>query len=159
MKITTTLSLALNALLAGFVLWLACAGARPELRADFSRFLTNRVLRVKPQPAPPSASEPVPEVVETTEPFHWAQMESADYRVYLSCDRMRNCFGLGRAGMGWERGARKVAGWVMGETVDACGHGCARSEDRRQGSLRDQADFFFGVNISVNSSSVTQPIQ
>ena len=47
----------------------------------------------------------------------------------------------------------------MGETMDACGHGCARSEDGRHGSLRDQADFFFGVNISVSSSKLTQPIQ
>jgi hypothetical protein len=91
MKITTTFSLALNALLAGGVLWLACGGARPELCADFSRFLTNRVLRVKTQFAPPSAGEPVPEVVETTEPFHWAQLESADYLIYLANLRGIGC--------------------------------------------------------------------
>ena len=61
--------------------------------------------------------------------------------------------------MRWEWGERKVEGWVMGEMKDACGHGCARSENGRHGSLRDQADFFFGVNISVSSSRLTQPIQ
>jgi hypothetical protein len=91
MKITTNFSLALNALLAGGVLWLACAGARPELRGDFTRFLTNRVLRVKPQPAPPAASEPVPEIVETTAPFHWGQLETADYRIYLANLRGIGC--------------------------------------------------------------------
>lgn len=91
MKIATPLSLMLNALLSGFVMWLACAGARPEIRADFSRFLTNRVPRVKPQSAPRAASEPVPEVVEATGPFHWAQLESADYRVYVANLRGIGC--------------------------------------------------------------------
>ncbi len=91
MKLTTNFSLALNVLLAGGVLWLAGAGARPELRGDFTRFLTNRVLRVKPQPASPPASEPMSEVVETTEPFHWAQLESADYRIYLANLRGIGC--------------------------------------------------------------------
>ena len=91
MNFTTKLSLALNALLAGGVLWLAAAGARPELRGDFTRFLTNRVLRVKSQPAPPAARVPAAEVVETNEPFHWAQLESADYRVYLANLRGIGC--------------------------------------------------------------------
>ena len=61
--------------------------------------------------------------------------------------------------MRWGRSERRVVELEMGETMDACGHGCARSEDGRHGSLRDQADFFFGVNISVSSSKLTQPIQ
>ena len=91
MKITTKLSLALNALLASGVLWLAGAGARPELRGDFTHFLTNRVLRVKSQPKPPLATELGPELVEPNEPFHWAQLESADYRVYLANLRGIGC--------------------------------------------------------------------
>jgi len=90
MRITTTFSLALNVLLAGGVLWLAGAAARPELREDFARFLTNRALREKLPPAPP-VSEVVSEVVATTAPFHWAQLESSDYRIYLANLRGIGC--------------------------------------------------------------------
>jgi hypothetical protein len=92
MKVTKTLSLALNALLVGFVTWLACAGPHWEIRADISRFLANRGLRVKPHFAlPPPACGLAPEVVEIEESFHWAQLESADYRVYLANLRGLGC--------------------------------------------------------------------
>ena len=46
---------------------------------------------MKPQTAPPAASEPVPEIVETTAPFHWGQLESPDYRIYLANLRGIGC--------------------------------------------------------------------
>ena len=88
----TKLSLTLNALLPGFVIWLACAGPRPEIRADFSRGLTHCGLRAKHQPAPPpSTNERLPEVIEVSQPFDWAQLESADYRDYVANLRASGC--------------------------------------------------------------------
>ena len=68
MNLRTKLSLTLNALLLGFVVWLACAEPRLEVRADLSHSLTKRGLRVKSQPTPPSLTrEPFPEVVVVSE--------------------------------------------------------------------------------------------
>lgn len=92
MKRWTNLSLALNPLLLGFVVWLACAGRRFEMSADFSRSLTHRGLRAKPQSTPPSLTrEPLVEVVVMSEPFDWAQLESADYHDYLANLRAIGC--------------------------------------------------------------------
>jgi hypothetical protein len=92
MRIGATVSLALNALLPGFVLWLACAGPNPKLRSGVSQFLTHCMRPLKRLPAPPpSGSAPWPEVIEAGEPFHWAQLESADYRVYLANLRRIGC--------------------------------------------------------------------
>ena len=92
MKTATTLSLMLNVLLAGLVVWLACAGPRSQARADFSRFLTNRVLRVKhPLALLTPANESTPQVIAINEPFSWAQLESSDYRVYLTNLRAIGC--------------------------------------------------------------------
>jgi len=90
-RLPLTCSLTLNALLLGLVLWLARAGSPSETRAGVSRFLTNRVLRVQHKPALPPAGDLVPEVIEVNEPFHWAQLESADYRVYLANLRAIGC--------------------------------------------------------------------
>lgn len=90
MNLRAELSLTLNALLLGFVVWLGSAGSRSETLTEASRFLTNRGLRVKPQPRPsPPAVESLPEVAN--EPFSWAQLESSDYRVYLANLRAIGC--------------------------------------------------------------------
>lgn len=88
----TKLSLTLNALLLGLVLWLACAGPRPETRAGFPRRLPNAELRGKQQlalPPPPEGS--FPEVVVVGVPFDWAQLESADYHEYAANLRAIGC--------------------------------------------------------------------
>ncbi len=91
MNLRTKLSLSLNALLLGFVIWLTCAGPRPELRTDASHHLT-RGLRAKPQTTPPpAASEPLPEVVAVSEAFNWAQLESANYHEYVANLRAIGC--------------------------------------------------------------------
>jgi len=90
MKTTTKLSLALNALLAGCVFWLAGAGARSEAGANLTNFTANHMLFVKPKSTPP-ANEPSPEVVEIAGPFQWSQLESDDYQVYLANLRGIGC--------------------------------------------------------------------
>lgn len=90
-RLPLSCSLTSNALLVGLVLWLARAGSPSETRAGLSRCLTNRVLRVQHRPVPPAAGESSPEVVEVNEPFDWAQLESADYRVYLANLRAIGC--------------------------------------------------------------------
>lgn len=92
MNLQTKLSLTLNALLLGFVVWLACAEPRSEVRADLSHSLTKRGLRAKPQSTPPSLTrEPLPEVVVVSEKFDWAQLESADYHDYVANLRAIGC--------------------------------------------------------------------
>ena len=91
MKISPTLSLALNALLLGLLLRNPMTGPRPGTPAPASSPGTNHVTSVQPQPAPPPASEPLPQVVQVNEPFHWAQVESPDYRVYLANLRAIGC--------------------------------------------------------------------
>lgn len=86
-----TLSLTLNALGLGLVLWLALPGSRFEARARVSHLLTNRVSRVEHQPAPPPVEATAPEVLEVNEPFNWEQVESPDYRVYLANLRGLGC--------------------------------------------------------------------
>jgi hypothetical protein len=92
MKLWQKLALTLNVLLLGFVVWLACAGPGRETPLNFPRYLANRLLRVKQVPSPPLSSiVPVPEVVEVSEPFDWAQLESTDYRVYVANLRAIGC--------------------------------------------------------------------
>src|ERR1019366_3701093 len=86
-----TFSLTLNALGLGLVLWLALPGSRSEARARVSHLLTNRVSRMEHQPAPPPVVVPAPEVLEVNEPFNWAQIESADYRMSLANLRGIGC--------------------------------------------------------------------
>lgn len=87
MKTLAALSLLLNILLGGFAIWLAGAEHRPAARMELSRLLTNRVLRSQASPAPAPAgpaTAATPQVVEVAEAFHWSQLESADYRVYVA---------------------------------------------------------------------------
>lgn len=80
------LSLLLNAVLAGVVVWAwgnrcpanAPAGGMPQL--------TNRPLRVQWV-----AVEAAPQVVEVAQSFHWREVESTDYRVYLQHLRAIGC--------------------------------------------------------------------
>jgi hypothetical protein len=87
-----SLSLSLNVLLVAAVDWLALGPSPPEVRGSVSRFITNRVLRVRHDPPQPASTvEPSRAVVEVNEPFSWAQVESADYRVYLANLRGIGC--------------------------------------------------------------------
>jgi hypothetical protein len=90
MRIAATVSLTLNALLPGFVLWLAYAEPRSVLSAGFSRFLTQCMRRAELEAAALERA-PGPEVIEAGEPFHWAELESADYQVYLANLRSIGC--------------------------------------------------------------------
>lgn len=93
MKILAALSLALNFVLGGLVVWLASAESRPAARTELARLLTNRVLRshARPGPAPAAPVAAASNVVEVLEDFHWSQLESADYRIYLSNLRAIGC--------------------------------------------------------------------
>ena len=91
MKLAIRFSIVLNFALAAVIVWLEMTGPSPRGRADFSRVMTNRVLRVKPRPAAPPPSTPVAAVVEVNEPFSWAQIESTDYRAYAANLRAIGC--------------------------------------------------------------------
>ena len=91
MKLSPALSLILNALLLSRVLWLALAEPRAGTRTRISDSVTNRIPSVQRQPVPPAAGQPLPQVVQVNEPFHWAQIESTDYRVYLANLRAIGC--------------------------------------------------------------------
>ena len=86
-----TISFTLNALGLGLVLWLALPGSRSEAGARVSHFLTSRVSRVKHDPAPPPVEAAAAAVLEVNEPFHWAQIEAAEYKVYLANLRGIGC--------------------------------------------------------------------
>lgn len=85
-------SLAFNALLAGALGWLALGRSQPVVRESVSRFITNRVLRVRHKPALPApVTYSAPAVVEVNEPFLWAQIESTDYHRYIANLRGIGC--------------------------------------------------------------------
>ncbi len=84
-------SLTLNVLLLGLVLWLVRPGSPSVADPRISRSITNRALRVPPPPAPAPAPATGPQTLEVNEPFHWAQLESADYRVYVANLRAVGC--------------------------------------------------------------------
>src|SRR5205823_1153970 len=72
--------------------WVALGRSQPEVRESVSRFITNRVLRVRHKSAPPApVIEVTPAVVEVNEPFSWAQVESTDYRVFIANLRGIGC--------------------------------------------------------------------
>jgi hypothetical protein len=92
MNLWTKLSLTLNAWLLGLVVWMGAAGPRPETHPEASPLPSHHGLCGRPQPVSPLASVgSFPEVVEITEPFRWAQVESSDYRVYLANLRALGC--------------------------------------------------------------------
>lgn len=80
------LSLALNVALAGLLGWAALA--RPGGPTPFSvaQQLTNRTLRVRKV-----VRESAPATVEVTAPFHWSEVESTDYRLYIANLRALGC--------------------------------------------------------------------
>jgi hypothetical protein len=88
----TRLSLTLNAMLLGFVVWLEVLAPRPRFHPEASPFPTDQRLCPRPEsgsPLPAVAS--LPEIVSITEPFGWAQIESPDYRAYLANLRAIGC--------------------------------------------------------------------
>ncbi len=79
-------SLALNAVLAGVVVWPGHTRGPDVGFGLVSRFITNRVVRVRHV-----IVETPPEVVEVTAPFHWAEVEASDYRVFIENLRNLGC--------------------------------------------------------------------
>jgi uncharacterized protein (DUF4415 family) len=80
------LSVCLNLLLAGAVVWAALTRAGREGRRLISRNVTNRV-----ESARRTTNAAVSVVVEVAAPFNWQQVESADYRVYVKNLRAIGC--------------------------------------------------------------------
>ena len=92
MKLRTLLSIALNTLLLGFTIWLESLRRRSEGITEASHFPANQSLRAESQPMrSPSEINSLPDVLEIGESFHWAQLESSDYRVYLANLRAIGC--------------------------------------------------------------------
>jgi hypothetical protein len=80
------LSVCLNLLLAGAVVWAALTRAGREGRRLISRNVTNRVESERL-----TTNAAVSVVVEVAAPFNWQQVESADYRVYVRNLRAIGC--------------------------------------------------------------------
>jgi hypothetical protein len=80
------LSVCLNLLLAGVVVWAALTSAGREGRRLISRNVTNRV-----ESARRTTNATMPVVVEVAAPFNWQQVESPDYRVYVKNLRAIGC--------------------------------------------------------------------
>jgi hypothetical protein len=83
-------SLSSNAALAALLASLSGVGSGSHTLSARSRDLTNRLVRssklsVRPLPVPAPATN------EVTEPFHWSQLESQDYRVYVANLRGVGC--------------------------------------------------------------------
>jgi hypothetical protein len=79
------LSLGLNLLLAVAVVWAAKFRPATTVRPAIAESITNRVVRTRP------VTEAAAAVVEVTAPFHWAQIESTDYRAYIANLRAIGC--------------------------------------------------------------------
>ncbi len=80
------ISLCLNALLIGVVVW-AAKSRRPDAAGSgVSQMITQRVVRVEIR-----TNEAAPVVVEVNAPFPWCQVESADYRDYIENLRAIGC--------------------------------------------------------------------
>jgi hypothetical protein len=80
------LSLVLNAALAGLVAWAWLEQRATPAPAGAIQHLTNRALRIQVVPR-----EAAPQIVEVMPPFHWREVESTDYRVYLANLRALGC--------------------------------------------------------------------
>jgi hypothetical protein len=79
------LSLGLNLVLAVAVVWAAKFRPATTVRPAIAESITNRVVRTRP------VTEAAAAVVEVTAPFHWAQIESTDYRAYIANLRAIGC--------------------------------------------------------------------
>jgi hypothetical protein len=80
------LSLGLNLLLAGTIVWaLKFREGSPE-RPSAAAAITNRVVRVRMV-----TNQTAPATVEVAAAFHWREVESADYRVYIENLRNLGC--------------------------------------------------------------------
>lgn len=79
------LSLVLNLLLVGVVVW-ACQRRVFPKPIQNPGSITNRLMRASPQPVAPNS-----EMIEVSTSFHWAQLESVDYRIYMENLRAIGC--------------------------------------------------------------------
>ncbi len=93
MNPATKQSLLLNALLLGFVLWRITDESHPQIQmgAKPSRADVVHGPVVKPAPRPPQVEPGAAAVIEISERFRWAHIESADYRIYLANLRAIAC--------------------------------------------------------------------
>jgi len=80
------LSVALNALLAALVVWAMLGPHGGKAAPSAARQLTNRTLRVRKV-----VKESEPATLEVPAPFHWSEVESTDYRVYMANLRAIEC--------------------------------------------------------------------
>jgi hypothetical protein len=80
------LSLALNLALGAAVAWAAFARSGGSTPFSVAQQLTNRTLRVRKV-----VRESPPATVEVTAPFHWSEIESSDYRIYMANLRAIGC--------------------------------------------------------------------
>jgi hypothetical protein len=80
------LSLCLNVLLAGVVVWAAKSRVNRFAGTRVSELVTGRAMRMEAR-----TNEASPAVLEVNAPFHWRQVESADYRVYIENLRAIGC--------------------------------------------------------------------
>jgi hypothetical protein len=85
-----TLSLLANGLLMLAVL-VAVAQGGWRKSPGVPRDVTNRSLRISASSLPPEPAVSNAPVVVVSEPFHWAQLESSDYRVYIKNLREVGC--------------------------------------------------------------------
>lgn len=81
-----SISLALNATLGAVIAWAALARSGPSAPFSVAQQLTNRTLRVRKV-----VRESPPATIEVTAPFHWSEIESSDYRVYMANLRAIGC--------------------------------------------------------------------
>jgi len=79
-------SLAVNAALAGLITWAALARRGGPAPGSVIQQLTHRTLRVRT-----TIQESVPVAVAVAASFHWRDVESADYRVYMANLRAIGC--------------------------------------------------------------------
>jgi hypothetical protein len=80
------LSLALNVALAGAIVWAALTRHGGSAPFSVAQQLTNRTLRIRKV-----VTESAPVTVEVAAPFHWGEVESTDYRVYMANLRTIGC--------------------------------------------------------------------
>jgi hypothetical protein len=80
------LSLSLNLLLLGVVAWAAQTREPVPDPTSLNRQITNRIVRTAF-----ATNESSAEIIEVSAPFHWSQIESTDYRVYIANLREVGC--------------------------------------------------------------------
>jgi hypothetical protein len=85
LRLLILVSVALNILLAVYLIRQNAVRLPVTAKHLASHFVTNRAVRLPPKPVP------VPIRVSVDEPFNWAQIETTDYRQYIASLRAIGC--------------------------------------------------------------------